>query len=229
MSGRVLRVGPGVTRVKPGDTVLGCSLAGGAFAEQCLVPEALCFPVPVGVDPVTAAGMPVAYGTSHVALCHRAGLSKGQTCLVLGAAGGVGLAAVQICGAVGARCIAVARGLAKCQFLREQGAAVVLDSSAPGFDLKSQARGQGKLTSATIWHGFPVGSMPRGRRVNPNLALSLCTARPTCRCWRRAPVVWMSCTTLSVASCSRPPCGVCGGVPSCCPSGTPRGPYPRFP
>lgn len=139
LSGTVLEVGEGVSHVRPGDRVVCASLAGGAFAEKCLVPAAGCFPLPRTTDLVAAAGLPVAFGTSHVALCARAGLRKGQTVLVLGAAGGVGAAAVQIARVVGASVLAVASCSGrpgKAELLRELGADHVLDAAAPGFDLR---------------------------------------------------------------------------------------------
>ena len=68
----------------------------GAFAQQVTVNEAAALKVPEGTDLAAAAGLPVAFGTAHLALVERARLRKGQTVLVLGAAGGVGTAAVQV-------------------------------------------------------------------------------------------------------------------------------------
>ncbi|OAY71338.1 Quinone oxidoreductase-like protein [Ananas comosus] len=87
------------------------------------------FLVPEGCDLVAAGALPVAFGTSHVALVHRAQLKSGQVLLVLGAAGGVGLSAVQIGKVCGAVIIAVARGLEKVQFLQSLGVDHVVDSS----------------------------------------------------------------------------------------------------
>ncbi|KAF5177843.1 Oxidoreductase, zinc-binding dehydrogenase family protein [Thalictrum thalictroides] len=87
------------------------------------------FLVPDGCDLLTAGALPVAYGTSHVALVHRAQLGPGQVLLVLGAAGGVGLSAVQIGKVCGAIVIAVARGAEKVQFLKSLGVDHVVDLS----------------------------------------------------------------------------------------------------
>lgn len=105
-AGEVLDVGaevpPGLFTI--GQRVAGMVVGGGALAEEVVVPDAVngCFPVPPGVDLRQAAAFPVAYGTSHIALVHRARLRRGMKVLVLGAAGGVGMAAVQIAKALGA-------------------------------------------------------------------------------------------------------------------------------
>ena len=120
---------------------------GGAFAEEIVINHAACFPIPSGVDMRQAAAFPVAYGTSHVALVHRARLHEGQSVLVLGAAGGVGMAAVQIAKAVGAKVVAVARGEDKIQALREAGAEQVIDSANLG----------GKSLKELVMSEFPNG------------------------------------------------------------------------
>jgi NADPH:quinone reductase len=85
-----------------------------------------------------AAGFVVAYGTSHVALTHRARLQAGETLLVLGAAGGVGLTAVQIGRLMGARVVAVARGPEKLAVAQAAGADLLIDSE--GTDLRAASR-----------------------------------------------------------------------------------------
>ena len=87
----------------------------------------LVVPIPDAMDFVTAAAFPVAYGTSHFALTHRGHLQAGETLLVLGAAGGVGLTAVEIGKHLGARVIAAAGGAEKCAVTREYGADEVID------------------------------------------------------------------------------------------------------
>mgnify|MGYP000070297013 CR=1 FL=1 len=95
-AGVVKEVGAGVTQVKPGDRVLGAGSSGG-FAEECLVPAGgRLVPIPASMDFPTAASFLLTYGTSHHALCNRADAKAGESLLVLGAAGGVGLAAVEI-------------------------------------------------------------------------------------------------------------------------------------
>ncbi|KAM5556920.1 hypothetical protein ABKV19_024352 [Rosa sericea] len=128
-SGVVDAVGPAVSKFRVGDAV--CSFAAlGSFAQFIVADQSLLFGVPAGCDLVAAGALPVAFGTSHVALRHRANLSSGQVLLVLGAAGGVGLAAVQIGKVVGAVVIAVARGAEKVQYLKSLGVDHVVDSSS---------------------------------------------------------------------------------------------------
>ena len=92
---------------------------GGAFSEEVIARENQVVKLPAGADLEAAAGLPVAYGTAWLALRERADLRPGQTALVLGAGGGVGLAAVQLARCMGARVVAVARGRAKMEALRE--------------------------------------------------------------------------------------------------------------
>nr|XP_043635076.1 quinone oxidoreductase-like protein 2 homolog [Erigeron canadensis] len=130
-SGIVQSVGPKVTKFKVGDPV--CSFAGvGSFAQFIVADEKDLYGVPEGCDLVAAGALPVAYGTSHVALVHRANLKAGQVLLVLGAAGGVGLAAVQIGKVCGATVIAVARGAEKVNFLKSMGVDHVVDLKEGG-------------------------------------------------------------------------------------------------
>lgn len=127
-SGVVESVGNGVSRFKVGDRV--CSFAAlGSFAEMIVAEEKDLYLVPDGCDLVAAGALPVAFGTSHVALVHRAKLGPGQVLLVLGAAGGVGLSAVQIGKVCGSIVIAVARGAEKVRFLESLGVDHVVDLS----------------------------------------------------------------------------------------------------
>ena len=107
-SGVVSAVGEDVERVKVGDAVIAMSLVG-AFAEKLVAPETATIPKPEGMSFETAAGIAFTYGTSYYALKQHAELEAGETLLVLGAAGGVGTAAVEIGKAMGARVIAAAR------------------------------------------------------------------------------------------------------------------------
>ena len=109
----------------------------GGLAETVVAPLAACAPVPDGLDPMTAAAIPVAYGSSELALARRARLRMGERLLVGGAGGGVGLTAVEIGARMGATVVALARGEEKGAAVRAMGAAHVLDPS--GFDLTGHA------------------------------------------------------------------------------------------
>lgn len=106
-AGTVSAMGEGVERLKVGDRVVGTSISG-AFAEKMVVPEASATPIPEGMDAAHAAGITITYATSYYALKDRAKLQAGETLLVLGAAGGVGLAAVELGKSMGATVIAAA-------------------------------------------------------------------------------------------------------------------------
>ncbi len=125
-AGEVVAVGPGVTRVAPGDRVLAL-LDHGGFAEQALARETDVHKLPAGLDDVTAAGFAIAYGTAHGALRWRAGLEAGETVLIHGAGGGVGLAAVEVAKAMGAMVIATAGDAAKLAIARDHGADHLID------------------------------------------------------------------------------------------------------
>ncbi|GJX60158.1 quinone oxidoreductase-like protein 2 [Tanacetum coccineum] len=127
----VVSVGQNVTKFKVCDGV--CGYAGvGSFAQYIVRQETKLHKVADGSDLVVAAAIPLGYGTSHQALVHRANLKSGQVLLVLGAAGGVGLSAVQIGKIIGATVIAVARGPEKVKFLQSMGADHVVDLSKEG-------------------------------------------------------------------------------------------------
>ena len=128
-AGTVDAVGPGVTHLKPGQRVMAV-LGHGGFADLALAPAAAAVPIPDTMDFVTAAGFAVAYGTSHVALRHRGRLQAGETLLVHGAAGGVGLTAVQIGKVMGATVIATARGADKLAVAKANGADHAIDYAA---------------------------------------------------------------------------------------------------
>lgn len=105
VAGEVVEVGTRVTRFAPGDRVIGMTRWNG-YAEQALVPEERCLGLPDGMSFEIGAGFPMTYGTSYHALVQRARLQAGETLLVHGASGGVGTAAVEIGGCLGARVIA---------------------------------------------------------------------------------------------------------------------------
>ena len=120
-AGVVRAVGDGVRHLKPGQSV-ACLSGTGGFATHTLAPAALCMPLPPGFPPVDAAAFIMIYATSHHALMDRAQLKAGETVLVLGAAGGVGTAAIQLAKAAGARVIAAASSEQKCALCKTLGA-----------------------------------------------------------------------------------------------------------
>lgn len=120
-AGRVEAVGEGVQRVQVGDPVAAIGATGG-FATHACVKEAGLIPLPSGFDLGDGAAFAFTYGTSHHALIDRAAVKSGETVLVLGAAGGVGTAAVQIAKAAGARVIAAASSDEKCALCLRIGA-----------------------------------------------------------------------------------------------------------
>lgn len=128
LAGVIRAVGDGVTGFKPGDRVIAFTREG-AFAEQAMVAASMLMPMPPGMDFDIAAAITLTYGTSHHALVGRAGLQAGETLLVLGAAGGVGLAAIEIGKALGARVIAAASSAEKLAVCREHGADACIDYS----------------------------------------------------------------------------------------------------
>ena len=121
MAGEVLEVGDKVTRFKPGDRVAG--LTGyGAFAEEIVAPEQNLLPIPDAMPDEKAAAFSMVYGTSYYALKQRANLQPGETLLVLGASGGVGLATVELGKAMGAHVIAAASSAEKLAVAKAAGA-----------------------------------------------------------------------------------------------------------
>ena len=125
--GEVIETGDGVPSLRTGQRVLAVLRNGGGYAEEIVVEAATALPIPETMDFVTAAAFPVAYGTSHFALTYRGDLKSGETLLVLGAAGGVGLTAVEIGKALGARVIAAAGGADKLEVARSRGADELID------------------------------------------------------------------------------------------------------
>ncbi len=126
-AGEVVEIGTEVTHLAVGTRVLAVLRYGGGYAEEITINADAVVPIPDTMDFVTAAAFPVAYGTSHFALTHRGHLRPGETLLVLGAAGGVGLTAVEIGKQLGARVIAAAGGPDKLAIAREHGADELID------------------------------------------------------------------------------------------------------
>ena len=140
--GHIESVGEGVDRWAKGQRIAAFCGHGG-LADRAVIDAARCFPVPDGMPDEVAAGFPIAYGTSHLALTRRARLAPGETLAVLGAAGGVGLTAVEIGKAAGARVIAVAGGEAKLAVAKAAGADVLIDAATP--DLRAALKDAGPI------------------------------------------------------------------------------------
>ncbi|MBD1204501.1 MAG: NADPH:quinone oxidoreductase family protein [Rhodobacteraceae bacterium] len=140
LAGTVRALGPDTEGPPPGTRVAVYAGQGGLAQRGCFPVENL-LPLPDSLSFAEGAGFQIAYGTSHLALTHKARLLPGETLLVLGAAGGVGLTAVEIGHQMGARVIACARGAEKLSLARAAGADEVIDSDTP--DLKAALRALG--------------------------------------------------------------------------------------
>jgi len=190
VAGVVRQVGPGVEGFDPGARVLGSTGSVGGMAELAVTRADSTVALPAGADPDDAAGILYGYGTSYHALADRAHLAAGETLVVLGAAGGVGLAAVELGRAMGARVIAAASSPEKLALCEQHGADATIDYSRE--DLKTAIRaltgGEGAdvvydpvggpysepALRSTAWDGrflvvgFAAGEIPR---IPLNLAL----------------------------------------------------------
>jgi NADPH2:quinone reductase len=155
-AGKVAAIGLGVTHVKPGDAVMAM-LEFGGFASQAMAKAADVFPAPKGMDLAMAASIPIAYGTSYGALVWKAKLKAGEILLVHGAAGGVGLTAVEIGKALGAIVIATAGGADKCAVATAHGADHVIDYKSEDLRVrvKEICAGMGKDGADVVYD--PVG------------------------------------------------------------------------
>ena len=143
-AGVISAVGEKVSQFKVGDRVM--ALTGwGSFAEQVAVPAYNVLPMPAGMDFTTAAAFGMTYGTSMHALKQRGNLQAGETLLVLGASGGVGLAAVEIGKAMGATVIAAASSAEKLAVAKAAGADHLINYSEQSLkdELKTLTKGQG--------------------------------------------------------------------------------------
>jgi NADPH:quinone reductase len=143
-AGTVLEVGAGVTSVAPGDRVAAW-MVHGAFAERICVPELAAVKLPDAVSFEVGAATLLTYATTYHALVDRAAIAAGETLLVLGAAGGVGIAAVELGTLLGAKVIAAASSAEKLAFCREHGAQHGIDYATEDLKarLKELTAGQG--------------------------------------------------------------------------------------
>lgn len=129
LAGTVIELGAQVGGLAVGDRVMA-AVTGGAFAEEAVAEQTDVIRLPNSLDFVTAAGFPVAYGTSHLGLKAKANLKAGEVLVVHGAAGGVGLTAVEVGAAMGATVIATAGGPDKVQVALDHGAHYGIDYKA---------------------------------------------------------------------------------------------------
>jgi NADPH2:quinone reductase len=138
VAGEVIEVAKGVSTCQPGDRVMAILDAGG-FAEQAVAHASDVYVIPPAMDFVTAASFPIAYGTSHHGLIAKGRLTAGETLLVHGAAGGVGLTAVEIGKALGATVIATAGGADKLAIAAAHGADYGIDYKTEDVRLRVKA------------------------------------------------------------------------------------------
>ena len=139
VAGTVVAVGPGVTGLACGDRVMA-QLEHGGYAVRVVAPAAVTWCIPDTLDFPRAAAMGLAYQTAHFALVARGGFCAGESVLVTGASGGVGLAAIQLVAALGGTAIAAVRRPEAAMAARAHGAAHVVDLSVP--DLRDSLRAQ---------------------------------------------------------------------------------------
>ena len=145
-AGEIVETGSAVDGLRVGQRALAVLRNGGGYAEEIVLDAAAVVPIPDAMDFVRAAAFPVAYGTAHFALTHRGHLQPGETLLVLGAAGGVGLTAVEIGKAMGARVIAAAGGTERLAVARSRGADELIDYKAESIRdrVRALTGGQGR-------------------------------------------------------------------------------------
>jgi len=151
IAGVVKQVGEGVHGFMPGDRVMAHIRSGG-YAEEAVVDEALLAPVPAGLDFTVAASFGLVYATAYHALKDRAAIRAGETLLVLGAAGGVGLAAVELGKLLGARVIACASSEEKLETCKRFGAEVAINYERE--DLREALKNLGRAVDVVL---DPVG------------------------------------------------------------------------
>ncbi len=139
MAGVVAAVGTGVTTCKPGDRV-AAQHEYGAYAQRCVVSQHTCYPMPEAMSFADAAAMGIAYPTAHFALVERGRYQPGETVLINGAAGGVGIATIQVAKALGATVVASVSSDEKAALAKKNGANHVVRTDVP--DLRESFRKQ---------------------------------------------------------------------------------------
>lgn len=143
-AGTVLAVGEGVTRFKSGDSVMAL-LNGGGYAEFVLADEGSCLPVPAGLSMIEAAALPETFFTVWHNVFQRGGLKPGESFLVHGGTSGIGVTAIQLAKAFGAKVYATAGSAEKCEACRALGADVAIDYKTQDFGevIKAETQGRG--------------------------------------------------------------------------------------
>lgn len=153
--GEIIETGVRIANMQPGDPVISFCGHGG-LAGEIVIDSARCFPSAATMEPVTGAVLPIAYGTSHLALMRRARLQSGERLVVLGAGGGVGLTAVEIGALTGAHVIAVARGAEKLGAAAAAGAAHTINTETTP-DLRAAILDTGTTHVVYDTVGGPLG------------------------------------------------------------------------
>ncbi|MCL4146417.1 UNVERIFIED_CONTAM: hypothetical protein GTU68_021189 [Idotea baltica] len=143
VAGIIEKVGKNVKNLNVGDEIVGF-IAFGGFAEKAIVKAKDCFPKPKGMSMVNAAAFLLAYGTSYYALKDRANLQKGETILILGASGGVGLTALELAKLMGAKVIAAASTKEKLELCKQFGADEVINYTEVNLKDKVKELNNGK-------------------------------------------------------------------------------------
>ncbi|MGB0342571.1 MAG: NADPH:quinone oxidoreductase family protein [Parvibaculales bacterium] len=161
VAGTVAALGDGVTGLSVGDRVIG-SCGWGGYAEEITIPAGSCIPIPDAMDMQTASALVLTYGTSHYGLKDRAKLQPGEKLLVMGAAGGVGLAAVELGKAMGAHVIAAASTQEKLDVCVEHGADATLLYPSGEMDRDEQRAFSDKIKEMTDGQGADVIYDPVG-------------------------------------------------------------------
>ena len=144
ISGEIIALGDGVSEFAPGDRVLALTTSFGAYAEKIALPATAVYRMPASMDFESGAALLAATGTAHHGLRQRGRLQAGETLVVLGAAGGTGIAAVQIGKAIGARVIAVCSSEEKLAFAKSQGADDGINYSAQDLNKAIKALTDGR-------------------------------------------------------------------------------------
>jgi NADPH2:quinone reductase len=157
LAGVVSRIGPDVSGFSVGDRVLG-QVEHGAFAEQAVLRPDQAFKIPDKMNFAQAAAMGLVYQTAYLALVDRGAYEAGETVLIGGAAGGIGLAGLQVAKGLGAHVIAAVRGADEARLVKENGADVVVDISGP--DIRDSLRAQ--VNAATNGTGADIVLDPLG-------------------------------------------------------------------